>query len=627
MQAAKRGAMTPGTPIRIRLALMGILLFAPLTFAQLQLGDNTTLKANATAGVGWTGTYDGNDISSLTYGFSGTLNGDYYDERFLNWSINPFFNQSKLNSNFYSTSSATGVNALFNFLSSSRTPMQFTYTRDHNAEGTFNVPGSTGSYRTVGDDQAIGVTASYLPEDWPTIQGSFSHSGSSYEVIGNPGPGSAHATSFGLSSTYDLYETKLSGSFTKSYTSSDSPLLGDTGTVKTDNDQDSLQFAAHRRLTSWSSGSFNFSRSHLNADYVGARTDATFDTFSGLFDAQATRRLSFNFHGNYSSNLSAQFLASILGSGAGARDETKGLSFTSHYLNYGVTSGYSIARNLTATGTINHQVQGQPGFPDTSSTIMNVGITWSHELLGGTFGSHYGIAHYFSPLIKASDGETVIRDSTFTGHNVAVSYGRTFAGFATSGSFSYGRSLTTLLAGYVQSSYTANGSVSRNLKKWNAAINSSYSKAHIENINITDSSNNGYSASLSRNNIGLSANYSRNSGTGVLVGNTIIPNPGPAPLPLVVFSGESYGGGLNYRPIRRWTISGTFSKLKYNTVNLGLKSINTSDQFFLRSDYHFRQMDFNFGYSHLTQGFGVGLVRPDTIDTVFFGVSRRFDIF
>ena len=29
----------------------------------------------------------------------------------------------------------------------------------------------------------------------------------------------------------------------------------------------------------------------------------------------------------------------------------------------------------------------------------------------------------------------------------------------------------------------------------------------------------------------------------------------------------------------------------------------------------------------LTQGFGVGQVRPTTINTVFFGVSRRFDIF
>jgi hypothetical protein len=50
-------------PNRMWLVLMGILLLAPLAFAQVQIGDNTTLKANATAGLGWTGTYDGNDFN------------------------------------------------------------------------------------------------------------------------------------------------------------------------------------------------------------------------------------------------------------------------------------------------------------------------------------------------------------------------------------------------------------------------------------------------------------------------------------------------------------------------------------------------------------------------------------
>jgi hypothetical protein len=612
--------------------LLGILLLAPLTFAQLQLGENTTLKANATAGMGWTGTWDGNDLNSLTYGFAGNLTGDYYDERFLNWNISPYLNQSKLNSNFYSTSSATGVNALVNFLSGSHTPMQFTYQRDHNAEGTFNVPGSTGSYRTVGDGQAIGLTAAYLPEDWPSIQGSFSHSGSSYEILGNPGGGTAHATAFGLSSAYDLYDTKLSGSYTKAFGSSESPLLGGQGgTLKTDSNQDSLQFGANRRLTSWSSGNFNFGRSHLNADYVGTRTDATFDTISGLLSAQATKRLSFNFHANYSSNLSAQFLSGVLNPGgsssATGTEETKGLSFTSTFLNYGVTSGYNITRGLTATGSINHQVQGQPGFPDTTSTIMNTGITWSHQVLGGSFGAHYGVAYYFSPVLVRANDQTVTKDSTFTGQNAAVSYGRNVLGFATSGSFSYGRSLTTLLVGYAQRNYTATGSLSRNVKNWNFGANTSYSSAHIENVTVTDTSNQNYAVSLSHTNLGLSANYSRGHGSGLQVGNNIIPNPVPGSLPLVLFGGESYGGGVSYRPIRRWTISSTYTKLKYNTINLNQNSNNASEQFFLRSDYHFRQMFFNFGYSHLRQGFGVGAVRPATIDTVFFGVSRRFDIF
>lgn len=607
-----------------------MLLLAGSALAQLPVGDETTLKLNGMASLGWAATYDGNDTNSLAYGFSGTLSGNYHDPRFLNWTIAPYLNQSRLNSNYYSTTSASGVNAQASFLSNSRTPMQFTYERDHNAEGTFHVPGSTGNYETVGDGQTFGMNASYLPEDWPSIQGSISHSGSSYEVIGNPGLGTAHATGIGLSSAYELWDTQLSGSYSRSWSASESPLFGQSATQKTGSNQDSWQFGATRRFTNWSSGSFNFGRSHMNADYVGTRTAATFDTLNGLLSAQASKRLSFNFHTNYSSNLSAQFLSNILNGGNGggnADSETKGLTFTSHYLAYGVTSGYNIARNLTATGSVNHQVQGQPGFPDATSTSMNAGISWSHQVLGGSFGAHYGIAYYFAPVLIRANNQASTRDATFTGQNAAVSYARRFLGLSGNSSFSYGRSLTTLLAGYVQSNYSANGSLSRNIRYWNLAVTGSYSQAHIENLSVSDSANTSYSASLSHKNLGLGASYSRSHGSGLQVGNNIVPNPGPGPFPLVLYTGESYGFGASYRPIRRWTISGNYARLKYNTMNPAASSNNFSEQFFMRSEYRWRQMFFNFGYNHLTQGFGTGAVQPATINTVYFGVSRRFDIF
>lgn len=615
---------------RLWWVVVGIVLLSPSALGQLQIGDNTTLKANATAGLGWTGTYDGNDINSLTYGFNGNVTGDYYDERFLNWTITPYFNQSKLNSNFNSTSSASGVNALANFLSNSRTPVQFTYAFDHNAEGTFNVPGSAGSFRTAGSGQAIGVNASYLPEDWPSIQGVFTHSSSNYDVLGGFGGGTANGTGFGFSSAYNLWDTNLNGSYSRSYNSSESPAFSQSGeTVKSSSNQGTLQFAASRRLASWSNGSFSFARTSMVADYAKARTEGTFDTVGGLLSAQATKRLAFNFHANYSSNLSEQFLAAVLsGNNAGATNtEVKGPSVTSSYLNYGVTSGYNITRELTATGGINRQVQGQPGLPDAVSTIMNVGASWSHRLLGGSLGAHYGIAYYFAPVIVRSNNENQTRDSTFTGHNAAVSYGRSFLGFSANGSLSYGRSLTYLLIGYVQSNYAANGSLSRNIASWNFAVSTSYSKAHIETMTLADSSTESYSASISHRGLGLNGNYSRSNGEGLQVGNNIIPNPTGGPFPPLLFKGESYGGGISYRPLRRWMITSSYAKLKYNSIQADQSANNTSEQFFLRSEYHFRQMNFNFGYSHLMQGFGIGTVRPTTIDTVFFGVTRRFDIF
>jgi hypothetical protein len=614
-----------------------LLTLATSAHAQLQVGDNTTLKLDALAGVGWTGTYDGEDQSNLTYGFSGNLTGDYYDPRFLNWTVSPYLNQSRLNSNFNSTSSASGVNAQANFLNNSRTPISFSYALDHNAEGTFNVPGSIGSYQTVGNGQNIGVNAAYFPEDWPSIQGSFAHSGSSYEVIGSPGSGEAHANSLGFNSTYSLWDTMLSAAYSKSYSDTENPLLGTNGSnIKTSNNQDTFQFSATRQLAEWSQGSFNFGRSHLNADYSGFQTDATYDTMSGFLSARATQRLTFNLHANYSSNLSAQTLSSILnGTPVGPKAavsgaDTNALSYTSDYLNYGVTSSYNITHELTATGSVYRQVQGQPEASDSTSTVMETGITWSHQVLGGSLGAHYGIAHYYAPLVTTTNGQTTATESTFTGQTAAASYARRFLGFSGSGSFSYGHSLTSLLVGYLQSSYLANGSISRELFHWNVSGSVSFSRAQVEGISISDSRSTAYSFSLAHSNLGLSANYGRSNGSGLQVGNSIIPTPVPGPIPqyLILFGGESYGAGVSYRAFRRWTTSGSYTKLKYDTTNLGgANSMNTSEQLFFRTEYHFRQLSFNAGFSHLRQGFGIGAVQPATLDTVYFGVSRRFDIF
>lgn len=615
---------------KIRICLIAtLLLLVPAALAQLQVGENTTLKMNGIASLGWNSVYDGIDTNSLAYGFSGNLSGDYYDERFLNWSVNPFINQSRLNSNYNSTSTASGVTAQANLLNNSRTPMQFTYAFDRNSEGTFNVPGSTGSYQTVGNGQAIGVTAAYLPEDWPSIQASFNRSGSSYEVIGNPGGGSGHSTAFGLSSGYDLWGTNLFGLFSMVFNNTDTPRFDEPGaTLKTDGNQNNLQFGASRRLTNWSSGSVSVGRSHLNANYEGEQVKATYDNVSALLSAQPMKRLSLNFHTNYSSNLSAQFLSNILtgANGLAAPNESQGLSFTSSFLTYGLTSGYTIARNLTATGYINRQVQGQQGLPDTTSTTMGTGLVWSHKILGGSLGAAYGVGYTFTP-IRLANQQT--HDQSFVGQNASASYTRRVMGFSASASGSYGHSLTTLLVGYTQTNYSANVSLSRSVAYWTVTGSASYNKAKVDTLSATDSSAQSYNLSLSHRRLALSGHYSLSHGSGLQVGNNIVPNPVPGPLPefLILFDGRAYGGGISYTPRRRWTMSGSYSRLSYDSKSIVSASNNMSEQFYFTTQYNFRQMWLNAGFSHVSQGFGTGTVAPTTINTAFFGVSRRFDFF
>ena len=603
--------------------------------AQLQVGENTSLNLSGIAGFGYSGVFDGTNLNSLTYGFNANLTGDYYDPRFLNFAVNPYLNQSNLNSDFRSSTFASGVSAMANFLNSSNTPVQAFYERNHDSQGTFNVPGSTGSYQTVGNGQTFGINASYLPEDWPSITGTYSHSGTDYRVLGTPGTGVSHSNAFGVSSGYQLWNTSLSASYNKIYVNNDSPSFIDPNVhVTQDTDQDTLQFSGSRRVFDIGTLSASYARSHVGGSYEGYHPDATFDTVGAVLGLAPVSKLTTTFNVNYSSNLSAQYFSGVINGAAGpnaAPAQPQAISYTSSYLNYGLDASYGLAKDLTVQGNINRREQGQPGLPDFTSNIMGAGVTWSHSLFGGGFGAHYGITYYFSPVYTLANDQTSIQDSTFTGHNTSVSYSRRFFNWTGSGSFSYARSLTTILVGYTQSNYAGNASISRTIGKWSFALSGSYSSAHIDGLTISDSSSANSSVSLSHRNFGFSGSYARSNGSALQVGNNIIPVPpsgnGSIPDLLVLFRGESWGVGGSYRPRKRWNIVGSYSHVRYNTENLSANSINISNQFYLRSEYSFRQLNIIAGINHLNQGFNLSSAVPVRTDTVYVGISRRFDFF
>ena len=650
-----------GVKLRNWLWLWAVLSLSASAWPQVKLGDNT-LTANGSAGVGYTATYDSQDLNSVLFSLNGNVNGTYHDPRFLNWTVSPYYNQSNLNSNYNSTTAASGVSAVANFLSGSRTPMAFAYSYDHNTEGNFNVPGQIGAYKTVGNDQTIGMTAAWLPEDLPSIQGGFTHSNTNYQVIGEPGTGTSDVNAFNIGSTYQIWDTNLIGSYTKNYINTDAPEFANPGISQyTNSSQGTWQFGANRQITRESYFSVNYSHSDLDATYGGTEADARFNTLSALVGYNPTRRLNLNAHMSYSSNLSAQYFSSILNAGASGASTTSAgtalainpsasasaitsattsqqpaVSFTTEYLNYGVGATYLITRNWTVNGSFNRQVLGQPGgLPDVTSNILGVTTTYTHLLWGGSFGASYGLGYYFAPVYRAATNQPANagQNSTFLGQSGSLSYSRLFWGWTGSASGSYARSLTTVLVGYAQYGYTANGSVSRTLGGWSLALSASYANTHVENINISNAISENFNASLSRRWWGVSAGYSQSSGTGFQIGNVLVPVTVAPIVPqfLIRYSGEAYNVGANLRPLRRWNISGSYSHVRYDSQSISGFANNFSDQAYVRSEYFWRQLTFNAGYSYLSQGLGASLTnpsnRPAVLQTVFFGVTRRFDFF
>jgi len=641
------------TRIRFGLLLgLGLVPICPRASAQVQLGSETTLNLNASASVGYTRTWNSDESDGVAYGFDGTLTGFYHDPRFLNFLVHPYLNQSNVNSSFNSSSFASGLTSQANLIDTSKTPIQITYSRDHDRQSTLNVPGTLTNYQTIGNDQTFAVNASYLPEDWPTLTAFFAHGGSDYEIVGVRGTGRSHSNLFGVNSNYDLWGTTITGGYSRSYLNSEAPSLGENVLPLTqDTVVDAFHVAATRSLLPWAILNTSFSRSGVHGAYQEVSVDSTFDTVSANLGLTPTKRFNQSFYMNYSSNLSAQVFTNVIG-GTGtkqgsagtlsASDTSGGLEgarYSAESLGYGTSANYLLVGNLSLTGGIDRRVQGQfNGLPDFESTTMRAGVSWSRRLIGGSVGLYNGVTYSFFPVYSYENTGGVLkatssRDSSFLGNTSTINYSRNIGAWNASASFGYTRGLTVLLVGYTQESYSTGGSLSRNFHNFSVSMHGTYSKSNVEGVNQSDSKSTNYGFSVAYKNFGLGANYAQGEGTAFqLATSTISGMPLSVTIPelLTRFTGESYGAGLNWRPIHRLNLNASYSRALYSTLNQtqSTTAVNSSNtQYYARADYSFRQMYLYVGYNYVSQGFSTVLVPVPAFHTFYMGVTRYFNFF
>ncbi|MGD0632042.1 MAG: hypothetical protein ABR987_22140, partial [Terracidiphilus sp.] len=135
-----------------------VLLVSTPSAAQITLGDNVSLTSNGTINAGYNDTY-GNQIDSshgLGLGAAAALNGYYYNPSFISFNVNPYFNQSRSNSDTASISDASGVSLNSNIFSGSHFPGAVTYAANYNSTGNYGIPGIT-SLNTDGNNQTFGI--------------------------------------------------------------------------------------------------------------------------------------------------------------------------------------------------------------------------------------------------------------------------------------------------------------------------------------------------------------------------------------------------------------------------------------------------------------------------------------
>ena len=195
-------------PYRIRnsrVALVVLVLLGTPLLAQVQVGDNLKLNLNGTVSLGYNDTYGNAINSSHGVGFGGTagLAGSYYDPNFLSFNVNPYFNQSRSNSNFGSVTDASGVTLSSAIFNGSKFPGSVNYTAAYNTTGNYGIPGIS-AFDTNGNNQSLGVGWSALLPDLPTLNFGYQQGSQNYTLYGTDQSGNSNFRSIFLNSNYSI---------------------------------------------------------------------------------------------------------------------------------------------------------------------------------------------------------------------------------------------------------------------------------------------------------------------------------------------------------------------------------------------------------------------------------------
>ena len=309
----------------VTVVLLGFVLGAS---AQVKVGENLSMDLNGQASAGYTADY-GDLISSdhgITLGGNANLTGFYYDPNFISFSVDPYYNQSRANSNFQSISDASGVNATTNLFSGSKFPGSVSYSKNYNSEGTFGIPGVPG-YTTNGNGDVFSVGWAANLTDYPSLVANFLEGHSAYSIYGQNAESTSAFHSFNINSSYRIAGFNLNGGYTNSVTHSEFPFVFlDQQSETSDQDSKSFFVGANHTLPLYGNFAVNFSRGNFNSDFGQFQYSGTVDNVSANASFHPLDKLDVGVTANYTDNLLGALLQTVITAGGVVQQSTPGQS-------------------------------------------------------------------------------------------------------------------------------------------------------------------------------------------------------------------------------------------------------------------------------------------------------------
>jgi hypothetical protein len=606
-------------------ACLLLLILVQNAKAQLQVGDDVKMNLNGTLTTGYTGNYGDRVQSnhSLSYGGDALLSGSYYNPNFLNFTLNPYYNQSRADSDIQSLTDASGVIATANFFTGSRFPGYASYNYTRNSTGNFGLIGSP-NFTTIGSGQGFGVGWSALLPDWPTFSVSYSQGGGKGNVFGTNEESNSSTQTLNLRSSYQVAGWRLNALYTHINISSNFPsfLSGEAGNDFSSYNGNSFGVNGTHNLPWHGSVAVSFSHSTYSGDFGSSmqqntgKTDYTTNTETANTSFHPTGKLSLFVNQSYTDNLNGFFYQNIINSGGGVPL----VQIASHSDSSTLSAGanYNFTKNLYGQAQITYFDQSY------------FGQNYQGSYLTGTVGYGKRILNTFT--VSAS-----VIESTNKFANNSLGFIGNLNGFhrfglwELTGGFSYAQNVQTLLVSYTTSYYNYNLNLHRRLGRgmqWTGAFNGNHSG--FSQIAGQVNSSEGFSTSLAMRRLTFNANYIQGHGQSILTSTGIqplSPTPGFPPQGIIVYNGKSYGAGIALTPLPRLSISGNYSHAMSDTLSSSTFSNNKTDIFYGQMQYRLRKVSFMAGYTKFTQGISASGTPPGSQYSFFVGATRWFNFF
>jgi hypothetical protein len=603
-------------PISVCFFLLVAAQWAP---AQVQVG-NLNANVNGTLSAGYTGDF-GNLTPSdhgVTFGGAGTVSGFYYNPNFLSFSVQPFLNQSRENSNYQSISDTSGVSASTSIFAGSNFPGTVSYSKNFNSQGNFAVPG-VADFTSHGNSQVLNVGWSENVPKLPSVSVSFLDGADNYSLYGASGDLSSTYRSILAQSTYRVAGFSLNGNFRDSTAQSEVPEILGGAAETTDSETRSFSFGIGHRLPFNGSFSASANRSEISAGYPGGNYGATLDSLNGGLSFSPVTNLNFGANFQYTDNLAASLDQTILSAGGtveGTPQESSHAMTVTGFANYTLP-----AIHVILSGSDEHREQVYLG-QSYASDAYTGSATYSNSFLGGFLNATVGAAH---TAVSTSD-------QSMLGLTGSLNYSRQIKAWSVSGMVHYAQNTQTALIAYTSNGYGYSASVGRKLggkSHWSGSA--AGSRGTLSNQPGAATFSQSYSSVLSVKWIGVSGSYSKSSGNSILTSSGLVPVTVPlpvvAPSLVILYGGQAYSAGVGLTPARGITFSASYSRAISSTHGDSISSNNKTDQLNAYLQYKIRKIYLTAGFSKLTQSFSTNGNAPAMIASYYFGISRWFSFF